>query len=502
MKEKNKMKKVLALLFVAAMLVGCMAPAISAQEDPSATAISTVAEFEAMTDGNYYLANDIDFEGKSYTNYVVEAFSGTLDGNGKTIKNIAISASADAGVFQTLAVNSDTTIKDLTLEGITITCTTEGLTIGVLAGYDYSATNLLTLENVEVNGTFTGKARALGGLLGASLYCDIKNCRTYGSFTLEDTGAAKPRHIGGLIGETKEGITNIYGSANYADLSIPTAAGYKAYMCLAGFVGVAGLREAATEQTNIYNCVNFGDIYNANNNRNQHNAAGFIGLAIGKGESVISGCANFGNISGGYRAAGIIAWNAYQPYTINDCVIYGTVTAGGAGGTGTYVALNQATTNINSACLDKTGTVFAAGTSDDIAVFGVQESTPASDKFNVRVSATLKNTANYSNVGFEITTYVMSGEEYVVKTPTKECSAVFSKLIGSSELGITEEYSASSVGADHLFALTLKNIPVADGDSVLVIVRPYAVSGAETVYGNYAAALWSAGNFVAIGNLA
>lgn len=225
------MKKVLALLFVAAMLVGCMSPAISAQEDTSATAISTVAEFEAMTDGNYYLANDIDFEGKSYTNYVVEAFTGTLDGNGKTIKNIAISASADAGVFQKLAVNADTTIKNLTLEGITMTCATEGLTIGLLAGYDYSATNLLTLENVEVNGTFTGKARALGGLLGASLYSNIKNCRTYGSFTLEDTGAAKPRHIGGLIGETKESITNILGSANYADLSIPTAAGYKAYVC-------------------------------------------------------------------------------------------------------------------------------------------------------------------------------------------------------------------------------------------------------------------------------
>ena len=53
---------------------------VEAGYTPKGTPISTAAEFAAITSGDYYLTADIEID---MTN--LNVFSGTLDGNGKTI---------------------------------------------------------------------------------------------------------------------------------------------------------------------------------------------------------------------------------------------------------------------------------------------------------------------------------------------------------------------------------------------------------------------------------
>ena len=52
-------------------------------------------------EGIYYLANDIDFAGTTYTkNIYPKAFKGVLDGNGHSLLGIIIQGkNSDAGIF-------------------------------------------------------------------------------------------------------------------------------------------------------------------------------------------------------------------------------------------------------------------------------------------------------------------------------------------------------------------------------------------------------------------
>ncbi len=504
------MKKVLSLLFIAAMVLGCLIPTASATTNvvpEGYTAIDSVDAFIEMTDGNYILTDDIDFgtynEGTPFTNYVVQYFSGTLDGNGHVLKNIKIDASADGGIFQVLASNAATTIKNLTIDNITIVGAGE-ITLGCLAGYN-NKTNLTTIENVTLKGVnVTGNVRACGGFLGAALLTNIRNCSVDGSFSI--TSSART-HLGGFIGETKNAATNIYDSANYADCSIISPINPEAsYISAGGFIGVS--LEHDDTATSIYNSANFGNVNNGENGaNNKYCSGGFLGLALGKKASTIDGFVNFGKIEGGYHNSGIVAWNAYTPYTIQNSIVYGSTSRQcGCADKNTDVNLvcwKQTGVTITN-CLDKTSTSFAQGTSSDVAIFGVQESVPTSNAFNLRVSATLKNTANYNEVGFEVTTYVMKNGVYELKeNKSVKCENVYKTLSGKTENGISKSYTAEEKGADYLFALTLKGVPVSEGDSVLVIARPYAVpKEGDKVFGGYTAALWSANGFVAIDNLA
>ena len=132
------MKKLLSILITLAMLMTSMGSRVvfaeegnATDETETATPISTVAEFEAMSDGNYYLAKDIDFEGKVYTgNYIVKNLIGKLDGKGHKIYNFSFDSTAggDTGIFQYLAQGGDATVENLVIgtpdEKISINVTT------------------------------------------------------------------------------------------------------------------------------------------------------------------------------------------------------------------------------------------------------------------------------------------------------------------------------------------------------------------------------------------
>ena len=111
------MKRFIAMLLCLTML-GCSMSVFpitaNGEEQPAGTPISTVDEFLAMSpSGEYYLAGDIDFSGKTYTkNLYTKSFSGVLDGNGHALLGITVSATnSDAGIF---ANGFHGTLKNLT----------------------------------------------------------------------------------------------------------------------------------------------------------------------------------------------------------------------------------------------------------------------------------------------------------------------------------------------------------------------------------------------------
>ena len=153
-----------------------------------ATAISTVEEFNSMIDdpnGDYILANDIDFKETSETSQFVsqfgsstsKQFSGTFNGNGHTLKNIDFTSDSAMGVF---AYTNGAVITDLTID------TVEGdyssgrasIDLGALVGHAVrSVFYNCKVNNVkyDIQGNTTAVIN-IGGFCGLSEGSTFVNC--------------------------------------------------------------------------------------------------------------------------------------------------------------------------------------------------------------------------------------------------------------------------------------------------------------------------------------
>lgn len=159
-------------------------------------------------------------------------FTGTFNGNGKTISNLFINdpAADYKGLF---GYTSNATITDLTLTSIAVTgkaligglvgyceyggsiisncsvtgtVTGAGYDVGGLAGY---ARATITNSNTAVTVSMTvSSATATGGLLGCATYATITNCHATG--TVQSAGY----YVGGLVGYNNSSSNTI--SASYA----------------------------------------------------------------------------------------------------------------------------------------------------------------------------------------------------------------------------------------------------------------------------------------------
>ena len=100
------------------------------------------------TEGKTFkLMNALDMSGKSWN--PVAGFKGTFDGNGKTITGLSVKSSAsNVGLFAD--VQAGATVKDLTLENVTVTVSGNAKYVGAIAG-----TNAGAITNVNVIGTIT-----------------------------------------------------------------------------------------------------------------------------------------------------------------------------------------------------------------------------------------------------------------------------------------------------------------------------------------------------------
>ena len=149
-------------------------------------------DFSAAT----ILLNDIDLNNQAWTPVEVKTAI-TIDGNKKTIKNVKVDASADnAGLFATLA--DGTTVKNLTIDGITVTSTKSN--VGALVG---KTLGNATFNKVTVKAaTLTGGEASdnIGGIVGL-----VGNTASTDKINFTDINVAATitgrYNLGGLMGQ-------------------------------------------------------------------------------------------------------------------------------------------------------------------------------------------------------------------------------------------------------------------------------------------------------------
>ena len=235
----------------------------------TATDLSNIRNY---LDGKYILMGDIDLS--SYPNWTAigssTAFTGELNGNGYTIKNLNInSSSACQGLFGYIAGGK---ISNLNLSNVNVKSTSSN--VGALAGTAAGA----TISNVHVlSGSVTGSSNVgglvgvgglllgstiiqsssaasvtststttanVGGLVGTATSRDmiIKDSYATGSVTSKSTGSDANDYAGGLIGyiSGSDGIIE----NSYATGTITTANNKKG--------GIVGYMSEGTLKNNYY----------------------------------------------------------------------------------------------------------------------------------------------------------------------------------------------------------------------------------------------------------
>lgn len=160
----------------------------------------------------YYLANDLDFTGYSWTYVSSVIFRGELNGRGKTISNLNIYVNGGNyhGIFPRMLGGR---IYDLTFDNIHIDSGLSGTSqrSGMIAGQITGGTNLisnLTLNNIRVEGASTNGVGGLVGLVsGSSTVLTIENIKA-----TELKVFNRYSYTGGLVGRQNNSgsVVNMY----------------------------------------------------------------------------------------------------------------------------------------------------------------------------------------------------------------------------------------------------------------------------------------------------
>ena len=286
--------------------------------------------------GKYRLMADIDMTGTTWTS---KNFSGTLDGNGYTIKGLDKALfSTMSGTVSNLNINGDVasqgilanTIKNGKVENVSVSGSVNSTSdnVGALAGTIQGTT---TVNNCSSSASISSTGAWVGGLIGQvddKGVLTATNCNASGSVT----GLG---NVGGFIGGATWGGTcnisnssasgNVYGTLNTAKSTTCVAGGFigGAYggeisncesrgnvsaegHVIGGFVGNAGVDTGANLQLIIKNCNSYGNVVgNVSNNmlykqdRSYIDAGGFASAVNG---GIIKDCNAFGTTSSGNPA--------------------------------------------------------------------------------------------------------------------------------------------------------------------------------------------------------
>ena len=360
------MKKTLSVIMAICMILSICAFSVSAA--PAGTAISSEAEFLAMdAAGTYYLANDITLNA-SYA----AVFTGTLDGNGKTVtvsapmfanfagtaKNFTIAGAvtatdAAAGALAPISDGGTAVVLEnivnnaaVTVTGTADACVAGGF-IGQLGGKESANGVSLTVTNCVNNGTVTG-VQQTGGFIGYAFF-------NTGNDLATDAGAAFTSCVNnGAVSSTLGHTGGFIGRTAYSKSVSLTKCVNNGAIC--GGHNTGGLFGHATSTvTYMTYCQNNGTITNVEAPATDSvYAGGLIGYGQGTKSNTfmpadgyyankIEYCLNTGDVTGAYRAGGIAASTgasgAYGLSLVQYCINTGNVTSMGLG---TSAAANAA----------------------------------------------------------------------------------------------------------------------------------------------------------------
>ena len=311
------MKKIISIALTLCMVLGLCSFSVAAA--PEGTAITDAAGFLAMDPaGTYYLANDITIN-EPYA----QAFTGILDGNGKTVT-----------VSQPMFADFGGKIKNLTIEG-TITALAADAEIAIFAAQGARGAVAATVkcgtdvvfENITNNATVASIGNlpdddCAGGIVGKIQLAGVKvsfiNC-------VNNAAITGLNQVGGFAGYAKEAASITFENCvNNGEVKEAVANAY-----CAGIIC-----RSDVELTTFKNCVN-----NATISSGKDQAGGMLAYAA-KGSFVFDGCINNGVIAPTIGKAGGMAGNINcndadgskgYSITVTNCVNNATLTAGGDG---------------------------------------------------------------------------------------------------------------------------------------------------------------------------
>lgn len=234
------------------------------------TTLLAIANEPAKT---YVVVSDIDMSGISWTPF---AFSGVLNGNGFTIKNLSVSSgSGNLGIFTTISG----TISDLKFENLTVASSVyENVFVGGVCG---ELTGVLSNIHV-VSGSISGKTSYIGGIVGKM---------SSGTISRSSNGATVQGEANDTEGGTAGGICGWFAGGNISDCENRGKVDNDRFTGgIAGYVTALGFS----------NLKNYGEVIG------KDNVGGIFGYLVYGGDMNVNGFANAGNISGENYVGGLI----------------------------------------------------------------------------------------------------------------------------------------------------------------------------------------------------
>ncbi len=327
------MKKTISIVLALVMILSMSMISVYAEDvlliapnpasTPEGTAITDAAGFAAMDPaGTYYLANDI-----TIAEPYAQAFTGTFDGNGKTV-TISVPMFVDfGGKIKNLVIEGSVTAlaKDAELPALAENGARGAVACYSTCGTDVVFENIVNSASVAAIGNLSSDDCA-GGILGkfenAEGAVKFINCVNNGAIT-------GLNQVGGILGYAKKGTSITFENCiNNGEIKESADSTYCA--------GI--LCRSDCELTTFIGCENTAKISSG-----KDQAGGMIAYAS-KGSYVFEGCVNKGEIAPTVGKAGGLIGNVNSNdadgktgyyVTVKDCVNYANVTAGG---TGNYAA--------------------------------------------------------------------------------------------------------------------------------------------------------------------
>jgi hypothetical protein len=479
------MKKTLSIIMALCMILSICSFSISAA--PAGTAVASEAEFLAMDPaGTYYLANDITLT-KSYE----AVFTGTLDGNGKTVtvsaamfanfagtaKNFTIAGAVnvETGFAGALAATSDggtaVVLENITNNAAVTGTDVVGGLIGQFGGKDSANGISLTVTNCVNNGTVTG-VQQTGGLVGYGFFNVGNDLATEAGATFTDcvnNGAVSSTlgHTGGIMGRSAycKSVAFIGCINNGA---------------ICGGHNTGGIFGHATSTvTYMTYCQNNGTITNVEAPATDSvYAGGLIGYGQGtKAETFkaadgfyankIEFCINTGSVTGAYRAGGIAASTgasgAYGLSLINYCINTGDITSRGLG---TSAAAN-ATGGIQ-------GYGYGSGTNEYAYV------TNCITTGNVTAMGAEKGVASYF-LGYISSKYAVVKDNSATGTLNSAAGNNYALCWNNAAEFAAENITGNSLPAGNTYALTYEN-KIVDKTYEIGATDEAALASGEAIY--------------------
>ena len=342
---------------------------------------ATLNKVGSGTDGwtlsaHYILIQNINIAEQSFTpigdnNAISNNFTGTFNGNNKTISGLTIDSAVAGGQGLFGAIGGAAEIKNLTLTGVNIGATTMTSVYngGGIAGQNNGA----TVKNCNVSGIIKG-FEYIGGVVGNNDGGTVENCSfVAGSiFGYNEVGGITGCNSGELIGCIFTGVSvNSEGSAGSGGI-VGYNSGLISYCYASGDVsgetsgGVAGSNYSGGIIEKCYYAS--GTIAGGAN--------GIAGGIAGDNYGTVQNCYSAGSISATDGSGGIVAWN-YGP--LQNC--YSTASVSGEDRVGGVTGENsggdvQNCVAVNTAIIRTGGTMSTFG-----RVMGSSASGPAINNY-------------------------------------------------------------------------------------------------------------------------